>query len=94
MVQLLCPKSLLEFRKLSFDDSRGGGWWLITIVTGKHSSRMRAGYLPTVRASVATRCQYWWREGRSPQLNKFEQVSSDGCQMTLAGGARARGSHV
>ena len=37
--------------------------------------------LPTVRALVATRCQY-----RVPQVNKFEQVSSDDYHMSLAGG--------
>ena len=34
---------------------------------------MRSTRLPTVCASVATRCQYWWD---GPQVNKFEQVSS------------------
>ena len=36
---------------------------------------MRTTRLPTVRASVATRCQYWWQVLR---MNKFEQVSIDG----------------
>ena len=31
-----------------------------------------------------TRCQHQW--GRGPEVNKFEQVSSDGYQMSLAGG--------
>ena len=30
------------------------------IKTKKHFSRMRTAHLATVRASVATRCQYWW----------------------------------
>ena len=48
----------------------------------KHSSRMPTTCLPTVRAS-ATRCQYWWDRH---QVDKFGQVSSDGHQMSLAGG--------
>ena len=46
---------------------------------------MRAVRLPTLRASVATRCQYQeemrglWSD--APQVNKFEQVSSLGHQM-------------
>ena len=41
--------------------------------------------LPTVRVSVATtRCQHQW--GRvGPQVNKFEQASSDDHQMSVAG---------
>ena len=46
-----------------------------TIYTRKPSSRMRTARLRTERASV-TRCQY--------QANKFEQVSSDGHQISLA----------
>ena len=38
----------------------------------------------TVSASTATRCQYQW--GRGLEVNKFEQVSSDGHQMSLVGG--------
>ena len=45
---------------------------------------MRIAHLQTVCALVATRSQYFV-EG--PQVNKFEQVSSDGHQMSLAGGA-------
>ena len=52
---------------------------LKSILTRKHSSRMRTTRLPTICALVATRCQYWW--GMGPQANKFEQVS----QMSLAG---------
>ena len=44
---------------------------------------MRTTRLPTIRA-LAIRCQYQW--GESPQINKFEQVSSDCHQMSLAGG--------
>ena len=43
-------------------------------------------HLPTVCVLVATRCQYQW-EG--PQVNKFEQVSSDGHQMSLVGTVRS-----
>ena len=50
-----------------------------TIYTRKRSSRMRTARLPTERAS-ATRCQY----PGGPQVNKFEQVSSDGHQISLA----------
>ena len=39
-------------------------------------------HLPTVCVLVAARCQNQW-EG--PQVNKFEQVSSDDHQMSLAG---------
>ena len=45
----------------------------------KYSSRMR-----TTRFPFCPRCQYWWGE-HWPQVNKFEQVSSDGHQMSLAG---------
>ena len=54
-------------------------------LTRKHSSRMHSARLPTVGASVAIRCQYQWTRG-GPQANKFEQVSSDDHQMSLAGG--------
>ena len=40
---------------------------------------MHTAYLPI----VATRCQYQYRGG--PQVNKFEQVSIDGRQISLAG---------
>ena len=43
---------------------------------------MCTAHLPTVRASAAS-CQYWW--GGGPQVNKFEQVSSDCHQMPPAG---------
>ena len=52
--------------------------------------------LPTACASVATKCQYQWgRRGTVHQgpINKHEQVSSDGYQMSLVGG-RAWGSHI
>ena len=49
--------------------------------TRKHCSRIHTAYLPTVCASVATRCLYVG----GPQVNKFEQVSSDGHKMSLAG---------
>ena len=56
----------------------------LRVVTRKYSSRMCTAHLPTICVSVATtRCQYWWRVG--PQLNKFEQVSSDDHQMSVAG---------
>ena len=56
------------------------------MVTRQHSSRMRIAHLPTILALVAaTRCQYWW--GRvGPQVNKFEQVSHDNHQMSVARG--------
>ena len=43
---------------------------------------MRTARLPTVRASMATRCQY---HRGSPQVYNFEKVSSDGHQMWVAG---------
>ena len=54
--------------------------------TRKHSSRMRNARLPTVRVSLATRCHYQLGEWGYPQVNKFEQVSRDGQQMSLVGG--------
>ena len=42
----------------------------------------------TICAPKATRCQHWW--GR-PKVNEFEQVSGDGHQMSLSGGAGAGG---
>ena len=41
---------------------------------------------------LATRCQHWWRDG--PQVNKFEQVSSDGYQMSLVNRSKGLGSGV
>ena len=42
--------------------------------------------LPTIHVSVATtRCQYWRRGGGGPQVNKFEQASSDDHQVSLVG---------
>ena len=35
--------------------------------TSKHSSRMHTARLPTMRASVATKCQYWWGRGSSSE---------------------------
>ena len=51
---------------------------------------MRTARLPTVLASVVTRCQTHGGRGGGPQVNKFDQVSSGGHQMSLAGGGRAR----
>ena len=54
--------------------------------TRKHSSRMNTDRLPTVLVSVATtRCQYQLRVGVGIQVNKYEQVSSDGHQTSQAG---------
>ena len=39
---------------------------------------MRTTHLPTVCASIVTRCQHRWG---CPQVNKFEQTSSLGHQM-------------
>ena len=44
---------------------------------------MRTAHYPTIRASIATRCQQWL--GKGPKVNKFEQVSSLGHEMSLAG---------
>ena len=63
---------------------------VMTMITRSHSSRMHTARLPTIRALVAIRCQYWWR---TPQINKFEEVCSDGCQVSLVG-AWGRGPHV
>ena len=52
--------------------------------TKQNSSRMRTVRLPTTCVLVATtRCQYRW--GIGLQVNKFEQVSSDDHQMSVAG---------
>ena len=48
-------------------------------LTRKHSVRLHQ----KKNASIATRYQQWWEGG--PEVNKFEQVSSDGHQMSLAG---------
>ena len=58
---------------------------LIPSKTRRHSSRMSTARLPTVHTLVATRCQYQWEGRGGPQVNKFEQVSSDGNQMSLVG---------
>ena len=50
-----------------------------------HSSSVPAARLPRVRVSLATTgCQYWWGMGIGPQMNKFEQVSSDDHQISVA----------
>ena len=43
----------------------------------------------TIHALVSTRCQYWLGTLYQDPMNKFEQVSSDGHQMSLGGGTRA-----
>ena len=48
---------------------------------------MRTAHLPTIHASVATKCQLCL--GGGPQVNKFEQVSILGHQMSLAGGRQS-----
>ena len=53
----------------------------------QHSSRMHTTHLKTVRPSVSvatTRC-HSMEGGVSSQKNKFEQVSNDHHQMSLAG---------
>ena len=52
--------------------------------TRKQSSGMRTTRLSAICPLVTTRCQY--ELGVDPQVNKFAQVSSDGHQMSLAGG--------
>ena len=50
--------------------------------------------MPTVHISVATtRCQYQW-EGEGPKVKKFEQVSSYGHKMLLAGSKIGAGGPV
>ena len=66
-------------------------WNPQAVATRKHSSRIHTTPLQTVCASVVTtRCS--WRGG--PQMNKFEQVSSDGHQMSQAGGRVWGGGNV
>ena len=55
-------------------------------VERKHSSRMLTARLPTVRTSVATRCQCHEGAGRGRgflQVNKFQHVSRLGHRMSL-----------
>ena len=48
-------------------------------------------HLPTVYVPVATtRCRYHLGGGLGPQVNKFEQVSSDDHQMSVAWGVGAQ----
>ena len=57
------------------------------VKTRKHSSRMRTAHLPTICVSMATtscKCRRKWR-GEYPRVNKFEQISSDDHQMSVAG---------
>ena len=56
-------------------------------IKSQHFSRMRTTLLPTVRVSLATTwCRYWLGVGGvGPEVNKFEQVSSDDHQMSVAG---------
>ena len=61
----------------------------MTMTTRSHSSRMHTASLPTIHVLVSTTCQYWW----GAEMNKFEEVSSDGHKMPLAG-AWGRGPHV
>ena len=47
----------------------------------------RTIFFPTVNVLVATtRCQYQGAGGVCPQVNKFEQVSNEGRQMSVVGG--------
>ena len=62
---------------------------MMTMTTRSHSSRMHTASLPTIHVLVSTTCQYWW----GAEMNKFEEVSSDGHKMPLAG-AWGRGPHV
>ena len=52
------------------------------LVPRTHSSRTYTARLLSVCAWVATRCQY---HGKGPQVNNFEQISSDDRQMSLEG---------
>ena len=65
--------------------------------TRKYSSRMRTAHLHQLYGhSIATRChhQCWWGRG-GIEVNKFEQVFSDGHQMSQAGGGwRVEGPEV
>ena len=50
---------------------------------------MRTARLETVHAPIllaTTRCPFMGEVGEGPQMNKFEQVSSDHHQLSLAGG--------
>ena len=54
--------------------------WIL-FSTRKHSSRMRTTCLVN-HTCFTTRCQHQWGD---PEVNKFEQVSSDGHQVTSRG---------
>ena len=51
---------------------------------------MRTSCWSTICTLVATICQYCWGGGH-PQVNKLEQVSSDGHKMSLVGGGAGTG---
>ena len=55
--------------------------WLY-LIPRTHSSRTRTARLLAVCTLVATRCQY---HGEGPQVNNFEQFSSDDHQMSPEG---------
>ena len=59
--------------------------------TTQHSSRMHTSRLPTVRVSVTTTKCWYCFGGIDPQVNKFEQVSNNDHQMSVAVGARSPG---
>ena len=49
---------------------------------------MRTVHFPAMRASMTAKYQYrlgGWGGGGYPQVNKFEQASSDGHQMSVVG---------
>ena len=48
----------------------------------------------TARSVATTRCQYQWGVVVGPQANKFEQVSSNDHQMSVAAGVRKGRSQV
>ena len=51
------------------------------LLTRQHSSRIHTTHLPSIHVSVATtRSQHI-----DPQLNKFEQISRDDHQLSVAG---------
>ena len=56
--------------------------------TRQHSSRMRTAHLPTVCVSLGDQVH---GRGVAPQVNKFEQVSSDDHQISVAGEDSSQG---
>ena len=65
----------------------------ISVETSMYSNRKRTTYLPTIHPLVSPP-DVSTVGGGGPQVNKSEQVSSDGHQIPLAGPGQSGGFHV